>query len=182
MDSRGHVGFALAATSLALLALSCYYPIQLLALLALLAALAAPLPDIDQSLGFLKHRGLTHTVPFALFLPAAVVAPLCVVGLSICIPLYVMLAVSLLSHIASDAMTVMGVKPFKPFSSRKVALRLFRSNDRMANQVALAVGVASLFAALATSLTPNACSYQLPAAVLLALLIGAPMVLGLKRR
>ncbi len=181
MNSRGHVGLALLATSLASFPLSCTYNPKVLAALALLVSFAAPLPDIDLALPRLKHRGVTHTLLFTLAVPLAASTPLCLYSLAACAPVALLLAVSLTSHLVGDAMTVRGVEPLRPFSRVRLALGLFRADNETANTLAAIAGAAALTGYVVAAFKGLACGYAAPATLALAVLLALP-ALGARRR
>jgi len=123
MHREGHIGAALLA----------YSPVGIVTLAvgfetaavggAVIAAGLAMLPDYDQRIPGIKHRGITHTVRFAGVVAVgaagtgAFVAALHpemggldMVGLALFGA--VIGGVTVLSHIGADALTPMGVKPF----------------------------------------------------------------------
>ncbi|MFB6298176.1 MAG: metal-dependent hydrolase [Salinirussus sp.] len=153
MHREGHYGAALLA----------YAPIGFLTLLAggrqlaLLGAAAAlalaMLPDQDQRIPGLSHRGPTHTVWFALLvgvvvgaLGAAVgarpagtgfwsLATVAAAGFG-----FVVGTVTITSHIAADALTPMGVTPLAPFDDRHVTYDLATADNPLANYGLLVLG------------------------------------------
>lgn len=123
MHRYGHYGAALLA----------YAPVGLLVLAlgfetaAVGGAMAtvglSMLPDIDLKLPFIKHRGPTHTVTFALLVGAIVGLVFAAMGAAhpdigtlLAVALgpfgFVVGALAVGSHIAADALTPMGVEPF----------------------------------------------------------------------
>ena len=80
----------------------------------------ASLPDADQRVPFISHRGVTHTVHFAVGIGVLLGLGGGLVGASggpvPAIALgafgFVVGTVTLLSHVAADALTPMGVEPF----------------------------------------------------------------------
>lgn len=165
MYRDGHYGAALLVYApVCFLVAALDYPT--LALLAGGVAIAiAMVPDWDTRVPGLKHRGPTHTVGFALLVGLAVGAaavtfvtagdpgsvstdlaslatdPASALGVGV-----LGFAVGFLttcSHIAADALTPMGVRPFWPVSGRHVSLNLTRASNRAANVVLLGVGTAA---------------------------------------
>ena len=49
---------------------------------------------------------------------------------------------TVLSHIAADALTPMGVRPFAPLDSRHISLEVVRAANPVANYALLVLGVA----------------------------------------
>ncbi|GAB6878963.1 metal-dependent hydrolase [Halorubrum gandharaense] len=148
---RGHVGIALLA----------YAPVAGLVLEAgqpglavaggLLAVGFATLPDADQSLP-IPHRGPTHTLAFAVV--AGVLTALVAAGVALATGLAVpawtphfvgtVVTVTLCSHIAGDAITPMGIQPFRPLSAFHFTLDLTPAKNPLANYLFLAGGVLAL--------------------------------------
>lgn len=146
MYRTGHYGAALLA----------YAPVGAFALalgfdgLALaggvVAVLGAKIPDIDRSIPGLAHRGLTHTVWFALLVGAiggilgAVVGgtrgPLAsgVFGATVGV-------VTIGSHVLADALTPIGVRPFVPVSDREYSLGITTAANPLANVGLFVLGV-----------------------------------------
>jgi inner membrane protein len=157
MHQHGHYGAALLA----------YAPLGCVVLglgfdtLALLGAVAAAalsmLPDVDQRVPGLTHRGPTHTVWFALGgaallgvvggLAGAQRGALAAVGLAAFG--FGVGGASLGSHLLADALTPAGVEPFAPRHSRHYSYDLTTSANPVANYVLLALGVGASVAALA---------------------------------
>ena len=164
MYSRGHVGLGLLAYApFAGVALDAGEP-GVAVVGGGLAVAIAPLPDVDQWLP-VAHRGPTHTLVFAAVV-GALVALAAGVGdgagvaraLGIADPslpawtpafLGATAAVTLCSHLAGDAITPMGIRPFRPVSGVHYTLGLTPARNPRANAAFLAVGVAAVVAAVA---------------------------------
>ncbi|PSQ19693.1 metal-dependent hydrolase [Halobacteriales archaeon QS_8_69_26] len=128
----------------------------------------APLPDWDHRVPLLDHRGVTHTVAFALLVGLVAGAVGLAVGGSgagdtvlagsggglaggsggeigpapaLGAMGFVAGTLSMLTHLAADAVTPMGIAPLWPVSSRRYSLELVRSANPVANYLLLAVGV-----------------------------------------
>lgn len=149
---RGHVGIALlvyAPIAGAMLGMS---QARLTLLGGGLVVAAATLPDADQQLP-VPHRGPTHTLPFAAVVGllagafAALTLAVAAVGQSLpaWTPVFVggVVTLSLCSHIAGDAITPMGIQPFRPLSSAHYTLDVLPAKHPRANWTFLAVGVLS---------------------------------------
>ena len=152
MHREGHVGAALLA----------YAPVGALTLalgfgtLALLGAggavVLAMLPDYDQRVPGLEHRGPTHTVWFAL--AVAVLGGLAGAehGLLSALALAVWASVGVAtvgSHILADALTPAGVRPLAPYRDDFYCYDLARARNPLANYALLALGMLAAGAALA---------------------------------
>ena len=157
MHREGHVGAALLA----------YAPVGALTLtlgfgtLALLGAggavVLAMLPDYDQRVPGLEHRGPTHTVWFAL----AVGVVLAVLGglsgaehgllsaLALAVWASVVGVATVGSHILADALTPAGVRPLAPYRDDFYCYDLARARNPLANYALLALGMLAAGAALA---------------------------------
>lgn len=153
MHCEGHVGAALLAYAPVGIWLGGAGHEQLAVVGAATMIALATVPDWDKGLPFLAHRGITHTVPFALGLGAVVgsagvavpaLGPPLVVGTVG----FLLGTLSVLVHVAVDALTPMGVRPFWPLSGRRYSLALVRSANPLANYLLFALGVAASLAAL----------------------------------
>lgn len=122
-----------------------------------LAVALAPLPDVDVRIQLVTHRGVTHTVWFALAVSivigalgwsagrgtgAATAAQYATVG-------FVAGAVSMGSHLLADVVTPAGLKPFWPVSDRRYTLDLVRADNPLANYGLLSLGVLATLCVLA---------------------------------
>lgn len=151
MYKEGHVGAALLAYApLGALAVAVGDP-ALARAGAVTAAGLAMLPDVDMRLPFLKHRGPTHTVWFAVAcglvsgvlggytaLAGGVRAALATGAFTA-----VVATLTVLSHVLADALTPMGVRPFTPWSNRWYSLHVTRASDPRSNRLLLVAGVAA---------------------------------------
>jgi inner membrane protein len=147
MHREGHVGAALVA----------YAPIGAIPVAAGIEALAlvgggiafglAMLPDVDQRIPFVDHRGVTHTVHFAgvvggiLGLVGGVLGSSAGIGTAIALGAFgfIVGTGTILSHIAADALTPMGVEPF--WDGRHYSFDLVKAANPIANYLLLALGV-----------------------------------------
>lgn len=121
------------------------------------AVTLATLPDVDEHLSAVEHRGPTHTLWFVLAVGAAlgslagllatvrraddarsVAAVAGLAGLS-----------TTITHVAADATTPMGIRPFAPLCDASVGLGLVRSRNRVANLTLLVLGLGATLAAVA---------------------------------
>lgn len=183
MYQLGHAGFAL-VTYLPVLALATLHDEWLfLALLGmvLLMDLLVPLstftgwkisvslallPDVDGILPGVRHRGVTHTVWFAICastmaaaggyvfamtgptLPGGVQSPTLVGLFSGYLVVH-----AVLSHLLADAVTPMGVRPFWPVSAWHVSFDFVPSADVSANTLLFVTGMVGTIAVLLGFLT-----------------------------
>lgn len=128
MNRPGHIG-------LALLFLSPF--IAKFELNNVLIAVALTVsPDIDLLLR-IEHRKYTHNVTFAILISILVFMFLKNFWLSFLVFL------SILIHILSDLLTIQKFAPLYPFSKKKYALKLFKSNNTAINTAVILLGMAS---------------------------------------
>jgi inner membrane protein len=148
-------------------ALLVYAPIGLVLLLAGRPRLAitggaislalAPLPDVDQRIPFVKHRGVTHTLAFAVAFGSVVGAAGLAVGLDGGVGTAVEFATVgfvvgtavIVSHLLADVITPMGITPFWPVSRRHYSFGVCRADNVVANYALLGLGVAATVVVLA---------------------------------
>lgn len=154
MYQYGHYGCALLV----------YAPLGLVALLvgaaelALLGGLAsvalAMLPDYDQRVPGLAHRGPTHTVAFALCTGlglAGVTALVAPSGLlagesqlafaGVVTFAFLVGTLTICSHLLADALTPAGIRPYWPLSDREVSLNVTRAANPVANYLLFGIGI-----------------------------------------
>ncbi|PSQ00860.1 metal-dependent hydrolase [Halobacteriales archaeon QS_4_69_31] len=119
----------------------------------------ARVPDYDQRIPFVSHRGPTHTLGFAVLVALATgaaglaLAGTLAPGRRLVVGAFCALAglLSILSHLLADALTPAGIRPFWPVSSRSYSLDLVRADSALGNYMVLSLGVfvtAALVAAL----------------------------------
>lgn len=107
------------------------------------------LPDVDHSLPVIDHRGITHTVFFALFVGAGAAAVTAVLLNASRLPAstglvgyaFLVGTLSIGSHILADAITPMGVRPFWPVSRWHYTMNLTPAANPVANYALLGIGV-----------------------------------------
>lgn len=128
MNRPGHIGFALFLFSPLIGKFELSY--------VLLAVALTVAPDIDLLLR-IEHRKYTHNVTFA-FLVAILVF---ILLKSFWLSLLVLL--SIFAHLIADLMTLQKFAPLYPFSKKKYALKLFRSDNAAVNTAVLLLGITS---------------------------------------
>lgn len=114
----------------------------------------APVPDYDQRVPLITHRGVTHTAAFALVVGLAVAglggfaAPeaspagaTAAAGFG-----FVVGSLAIASHLLADALTPAGVEPFWPVSGTSYTLSVARAENAVANYALLALGVTATVA------------------------------------
>lgn len=119
----------------------------------------ATLPDVDHRLPGISHRGLTHTVWFALAVGVAVGGVGAAlgagrgVGSGVAVGLFgfVVGTLAILSHLGADALTPMGITPFSPFRNDHYTYEVTPAKSRVANAILLALGLAATVGALAAA-------------------------------
>ncbi|MDZ5811036.1 metal-dependent hydrolase [Halorubrum sp. AD140] len=148
---RGHVGIALLAYAPVAGATLTVGEPGLTLLGGGLSVAVATLPDVDQQLPG-PHRGPTHTLAFAFAagLLAGVLAAVALAGgaghaIPGWTPAFVggTVTLSLCSHIAGDAITPMGIRPFRPLSTAHYTLDLMPAKNPRANRIFLVAGLLS---------------------------------------
>ncbi|RKS83340.1 inner membrane protein [Haloarcula quadrata] len=107
----------------------------------------AMVPDLDQRIPGVTHRGLTHTVWFALvvgFLLATAGAVVTIApSLVGAVTGFAVGTGTITSHIAADTLTPTGVRPWSPVDDTQYSLDIVRANDPLANYALLGLGIAS---------------------------------------
>ena len=152
MHREGHIGAALLAyTPVGGVALALGFDMFALVGGVVVVGLSM-LPDYDQRVPGLDHRGPTHTVWFALLvgLVLGVVGglagresgPLAVLGLAAFG--FLVGVVTIGSHILADSLTPAGVRPFAPYRDRRYSYDLARASNPIANYALLTVGVVTV--------------------------------------
>jgi inner membrane protein len=117
----------------------------------------ARLPDYDQRVPLVSHRGSTHTLAFALLVGllcgTALLAVASSVGTGRALALggfgFAVGTLSILSHLLADALTPAGVTVLWPLSGENYSLNLVRADNTFANYGLLAVGVLASLAVVA---------------------------------
>lgn len=162
MYRKGHFGIVLAVASL----IVAVEPTPIGVVIAAIAVVVEPLPDRDQNIKQVAHRGFSHTLGFALLVAtvtggtAAAVAHIALtqfpalssttfgvvfaparVGGVIAAGTFL----GILSHLAGDVITVgtgdYGVQPLWPLSRWEVPIGLCRADSTLGNYMLLAGGL-----------------------------------------
>lgn len=149
MHQKGHYGAALVAYAPVVFILTVLGYTTLALLGGAVVVGGAMLPDVDQRIPGVKHRGPTHTVWFAL----AVGAVAGVGGLLLGTSRGVLAALgtglfgvvvgtlAVVAHILADVLTPTGVRPFAPVRSEKYTLGVVTAANPIANYTLLVIGV-----------------------------------------
>lgn len=156
MHRPGHYGMALilyAPIATVVLALG----FDELALLGgAITVFGAMLPDLDERVSFIAHRGLTHTIWFA-FLVGGLLGvggallgtregPAIAVGMGAFGAIVGI--VTVVAHLLADALTPAGIRPFAPVRDTRFTLKVTGAANPRANYLLLAAGVASVIGAI----------------------------------
>jgi len=136
LNLRGHVGLTLTVLSLTFLLLDLrdVYYIKVL----ILSAGFSSLPDIDLRVG-LPHRRYTHNLIFVVTTSLLFGYLTSTLLNDFNLGFYSLIVAGVL-HLLGDVMTYMGFTPFYPLSSKNIALRLFKSDNRFVNNFLLISG------------------------------------------
>lgn len=102
-----------------------------------------PLPDYDQRIPLVSHRGSTHTVGFALLVGGALAGGALAGGLAPALAAFAFLvgALGVGAHLLADWLTPAGIRPFWPLSGREYSLSVTTAANPLANYLLLALGV-----------------------------------------
>ncbi|WP_121823280.1 metal-dependent hydrolase [Halostella salina] len=167
MEYKGHLGTTLFIGGIVVVGLG--LPLGIVATMIMLVIMQ--LPDQDHNIPVVEHRGFTHSIWFviivAVILASTIAYPTRFIQLTairngllsswVVHPVDVWLffggtvALGLVGHIATDALSVGGgfkVKPLWPVSSRTVALQRCTWDDRAWNAALLAAGAMAFGAAV----------------------------------
>jgi len=160
---NGHVGASLLVYAPFGFLAAALVSIEAGAVGALAVASMSTVPDLDVRVPFVKHRGITHTVWFALLVGAAFgVAGAAVGGQNgaATAPLFggigfLFGAGTIVSHLLADALTPMGIRPYAPVRDDEYTLNLFTAANPVANYALLGLGgVAAAVALVAGEAVP----------------------------
>ncbi|MFC4248077.1 metal-dependent hydrolase [Natribaculum luteum] len=112
----------------------------------------AMIPDLDMRIPGVQHRGITHTVWFALLagivlgvaggLLGSSSGAIATVGLSVFGFLVGTLTIS--AHLLADALTPMGIRPLEPIDDLEITLDVAKAANPVANYALLALGIATI--------------------------------------
>lgn len=163
MYAPGHVGLALLSYA-PLGAASVRRSRHRLAVAGLVVVTAlATLPDLDLYVPLLAHRGVTHTVWFALGVGLALVLAVrawdeseravLVGGLGL---------LALLAHLAGDVVTPMGLRPFAPLVDTHYTLSLVKSRNPSVNRTLFGLGASAMLVAVGPAVEADLTAGRLP--------------------
>ncbi|WP_254534923.1 metal-dependent hydrolase [Halomarina litorea] len=114
------------------------------------------LPDVDFRLPFVSHRGITHTLLFALAVGAALGGAVALLAEQVGVggglaPFAAFVGVyGIVAHLAADVVTPAGVPLLWPLSRRRYSLGLVRASNGVANYLLLGAGTFAVCAAVLT--------------------------------
>ncbi|WP_455449735.1 metal-dependent hydrolase [Natrinema thermotolerans] len=151
MYRDGHAGFNALLYAPFFPVVSGRWSLELALVGAVVALAAANLPDLDQPLPRISHRGPTHTVWFAVL-----VGLVAGVGTALAVPAtpaafavgFLIGCCGILAHLAGDIVTPMGISPFAPLWRAHVTLEWFKSKNERINRGFLLTGTVALSASL----------------------------------
>ena len=157
MYRRGHKGVLLllyAPFLVVMLILELY----VFAVLGLVISLSlVMLPDKDQSVPMMKHRGFTHTIWFAslvglgMALVGMTLAPILIFAGVDATPVILFLGFigvfSIVAHLFADSLTPAGVKPWTPVSGRRHSGSI-NANSFLGNWVLWLLGIVAILGGL----------------------------------
>lgn len=152
MLREGHLGLALLVLSLIALPIG-FGPGYSVLLTIVVGAALSPLPDIDVSTGMAHHRGITHSILFALIIGGGLAV---VFEYAIGFPGVLIGFLSgfsgIMLHLLGDVFTRHKFKPFYPYSDRLVGLGWFSTYSKIMNKGFFASGcLAFVFYVLVSS-------------------------------
>ena len=142
---EGHFGLTLIClTPIFLLLNILFIPMEISITIILMSAFLSCLPDLDIPLG-LKHRGITHNIPFTLlfsFLIAIIAIFVVKATLLVALSTFITLMLAFLIHIFGDLFTFVKIKIFYPLSKKEYGgWEKFRADDKKVNQYLFIGGI-----------------------------------------
>lgn len=149
MYAKGHYGVSLLVFAPVGFVLLLEGAASLAALSAAVVLAMATVPDLDLRIPGVSHRGVTHTLLFAVAVGAAFAGGVAVAGdaLSLSSSLaaagyaFFLGTLSILAHLLADVLTPMGVALLWPLSDRRFSVNLTRADSALWNHALLALGV-----------------------------------------
>lgn len=150
MYTKGHIGVALVAYAPLGCLLVAAGDSSLAAAGAAVAVSISMLPDVDEYVAWLDHRGVTHSIYFAVLvgvvlgIAGAAVGPLfwADAGTPVVLVAFAVGIGTTLSHIAADAITPMGIDPF--LTGQRRTLDVVAAANPDVNNALFAVGLVAV--------------------------------------
>lgn len=155
MYRTGHYGAALLVYAPIGFLLTAAGLVELAAVGVVVVAGGSMVPDLDQKIPFISHRGITHTVWFALLAGVALGGVGWYAGIELAPAAQLQLAgfgfllgvVTIGAHILADGLTPMGIRPFEPLGHGSYSLNLTRAANPIGNGLLFVLGVLATGAA-----------------------------------
>ena len=157
MHRTGHYGAALIAYAPLGFIAAVLFGLEFAIVGGAVAVGLSMVPDLDMRIPGVKHRGITHTVHFAVGVGIIVGLLGFILGIQVGLGAATILAVfgfligvvSIGSHIAADALTPAGVDPF--MSGETISYDVARASNPFANYALLVAGGLVTIAAIAAA-------------------------------
>lgn len=149
MHRSGHYGASLAVYSPVGFVLTVFGASELAIFGGAVVVGGAMLPDLDQRVPFIQHRGPTHTIWFMLLVASVFAVTGLIVGVSstglitgaLLAAFGALIGLTMIgAHLLADALTPMGIQPFKSLRNDKYTLEMTRAANPVANYVLLVAG------------------------------------------
>lgn len=149
MYREGHIGINIILYSPIMLLLSIFELNNIAIIGFLLMVLFPSLPDKDQKIPFIQHRGFTHTIWFSLiigtligsiFYGLSTIFNILLKPIHTFIVMFLIGNLLILFHLAGDFLTYAGINIFHPIGS-KSSLNLWESGDPKPNFGFLFIGI-----------------------------------------
>jgi inner membrane protein len=148
MHQKGHIGASLAVYAPFGFLVTALSSLEGGVIGAVAVASMAMIPDLDMRVPLVKHRGITHTVWFAVAVGALFGVVGAVAGFQESVAAAALFGVlafgfgmlTIVSHLVADALTPMGIEPFAPLRDDHFTLDLFKAANPIANYALLALG------------------------------------------
>ncbi|RQG93167.1 metal-dependent hydrolase [Natrarchaeobius halalkaliphilus] len=150
MQQTGHYGAALVAYAPVGFVVAVLLSAELAAVSGFVAIGLSVLPDVDMKTARIAHRGVTHTVHFAVLVGVILGLTGILVGVQTNFGAPFVLGslglvigtIAVASHIAVDALTPMGVDPL--FTGNRYSLSVTTAADPVANYALFCLGVTAI--------------------------------------
>lgn len=148
MYQKGHIGASLLTYVPFGFLLTAFGSIEVGVIGAAAVASMAMVPDLNMKIPLVKHRGITHTVWFALAVGAVFGVVGAVAGLQKSLfggvlfgtLAFLFGALTIISHLLAGALTPMGIEPFAPVRDDTYTLDLFTAANPITNYALLGLG------------------------------------------